>query len=383
MNATAAGASEAAPPVTRLVGFARALRVAGVPVGVGQVVTYCAAVGRLGPADLADLYWAGRATLINRAQDLPIYDAVFLGTFGAPPGSPPPPAGPPRTRIVEAASLTGGETDDRGEVTVGAVASPVEVLRHKRFAELSAAERWAVHRLLAQLAVTTPRRVTRRRRAARRGRVPDLRRSLRRALRTDGELLHRSWRRRRVRPRPLVLLLDVSGSMTEYSRALLAFAHAVTRGTGRAEVFCFGTRITRITDALAHRDPDAALAAAAARVVDWDGGTRIGAALSEFLRRWGRAGVARGAVVVVCSDGLERGDPTELAAAMARLHRLAYRVVWVNPLKGDPRYQPLARGMAAALPYVDVFLPGHDLASLEALAGLLSSLSQRARAPAR
>jgi uncharacterized protein len=188
-------------------------------------------------------------------------------------------------------------------------------------------------------------------------------------------LLGRSWRARRPRPRRLVLLLDVSGSMAGYSRALLQFAHSAARAQAiPTEVFCFGTRLTRVTVALRDRRPDDALARAAATVVDWEGGTRIGDAIRAFVRDWGRRGMARGAVVVICSDGLERGDPGALAAEMEKLSRLAHRVVWVNPLKGDPRYQPLARGMAAALPFVDVFVSGHDLASLEVLSDLLPDL---------
>ena len=182
-------------------------------------------------------------------------------------------------------------------------------------------------------------------------------------------------RRRRTRPRRLVLLLDVSGSMAEYSRALLVFAHAALRRDPRWEAFCFGTRLTRLTKALATSDPDEALRAAAERVVDWDGGTRIGESLKRFLDDFGHAGMARGAVVVVCSDGLEVGDPDLLAEQMARLHRLAYRVVWLNPLKENPAYEPLARGMQAALGSVDLFLSGHNLVSLEAVGEVLSGRS--------
>jgi hypothetical protein len=164
--------------------------------------------------------------------------------------------------------------------------------------------------------------------------------------------------------------------MAEYSRALLQFAHAAARGGrgGRVEAFCFGTRLTRITPSLGLRNPDAALAEAAQQVLDWDGGTRIGDCVADFVRRYGRAGLARGAIVIVCSDGLERGDPAVLAAEMKRLRRLAHRIVWVNPLKGDPAYEPLARGMNAALPAVDAFVPGHDMASLEALAEILATM---------
>ena len=195
---------------------------------------------------------------------------------------------------------------------------------------------------------------------------------LRHAFRTEGEPLRRSWRRRRVKPLRLVLVLDVSASMGVYARALAQFAHAATRSGGHVEAFAFGTRLTRITAALRSPDPDAALGALGKAVPDWQGGTRIGESLRELLDRWGRRGPVRGAVVVLCSDGLERGDPQLLAEQMRRLSRLARRIVWVNPLKGSPEYEPLAHGMAAALPYVHEFLAGHNLASLEELASAVA-----------
>ena len=195
-----------------------------------------------------------------------------------------------------------------------------------------------------------------------------MRRTLRRSLRTEGEPFRRAWQDRRSRPRPLVLLLDVSGSMAPYSRPLLEFAHAAAQTGRRVEVFCFGTRLTRITRWVRARDPDEAFAAVGRAVADWEGGTRIGDSLKELLDEWSARSALRGSVVVLCSDGLERGDPDVLARQIARLGRLVHRLVWVNPLKGSPRYEPLARGMAAALPHIDVFLPGHNLASLEALA---------------
>ncbi|NUR76424.1 MAG: VWA domain-containing protein, partial [Thermoleophilia bacterium] len=199
----------------------------------------------------------------------------------------------------------------------------------------------------------------------------DLRRTLRRALRTGGEPIELAWRDRRRRRRRLVLLLDVSGSMAAYSRALVVFAHAALRADRRFEAFSFGTRLTRLTRALATTSADEALRRAARETEDWDGGTRIGASLKEFLDHYGHPGMARGSVVVICSDGLEVGDPELLAAQMERLHRLAHRVIWLNPLKENPDYAPLARGMKAALPRVDVFASGHSLASLEEIAATL------------
>ena len=226
---------------------------------------------------------------------------------------------------------------------------------------------------MAELRLAAPPRRSRRLYPRRAGEL-DVRRTVRRALRTGGDPVRLARRERRLRPRRLVLLLDVSGSMSAYSRALLVFAHAALRTEPSWEAFCFGTRLTRLTGALATTHPDEALRRATEDAVDWDGGTRIGDSLKRFLDRYGHGGLARGAVVVVCSDGLDTGEPELLAEQMARLSRLARLVVWLNPLKEDPAYEPLARGMAAALPYVDVFASGHNLASLEELGSQLASL---------
>ena len=215
---------------------------------------------------------------------------------------------------------------------------------------------------------------TRRTRPASSGSVFDMRRTLRRSLRTQGEPFDRAWRARKSRTRPLVLILDVSGSMSPYARALMQFAYAAMAAGRRVETFCFGTRLTRVTRTLRTRDPDRALHEIGKQVEDWEGGTRIGESLKTLLDGWSQRAALRGSVVVLCSDGLERGDPELLRAQMARLRRLAHRVVWVNPLKGSPRYEPLARGMAAALPSVDVFLSGHNLESLEELSRALAIL---------
>lgn len=361
-----------------LVGFGRALRREGLTVGTGQLASYVAAAALLDPADAEDLYWAGRACLVTRRDDVAAYDRAFRSWFGAGVGMVLRVTGDLRRFAVRVAAGADGPTPrsapaESGAATPsGSLASELELLRHKRFADCSPAELAELARLMARLRMVTPRRRSRRRGAANRGPAPDLRRSIRRSLRSQGELVRLVRRERQLRHRRLVLLLDVSGSMAEYSRALLQFAHAAARGAhAPAEVFCFGTRLTRVTAELRRRQPDAALARAAEAVVDWEGGTRIGDAVATFVRTFGRRGLARGAVVVICSDGLERGDPAVLAEEMTKLSRLAHRIVWVNPLKGDPRYEPLARGMSAALPHVDVFLSGHDLASLEALAKLL------------
>ena len=363
-----------------LVGFGRALRAEGLTIATGQLSTYCEAVASLDPSDPDDLYWAGRSCLVARREDVPTYDRVFARWFrsGRSPSALKVSGSLNRAAVtlpIESGEAPRLPSDGRQSQPRGSLASRSEVLRRKRFADCTPDELAALHSLMAQVRLLTPARRSRRTAPARRGRATDLRRSIRRSLRTDGELLRLVRRERQRRHRRLVLLLDVSGSMADYSRALLQFAHSATRaGRVPTEVFCFGTRLTRVTHELRRHRVDQALAKAAEAVVDWEGGTRIGESLATFLRVWGRRGAARGAIVVICSDGLDRGDPALLASEMAKLHRLTHRVVWVNPLKGDPRYQPLARGMSAALPFVDEFLAGHDLNSLEGLAALLPQL---------
>lgn len=362
--------------------FGRVLRLEGVTVGSGQVTTYCDAVARLEPSDRHDLYWAGRACLLSRQEDLAAYDRAFRHYFGGSDGGM---IGLVSGRVPQAtidapverpAALPQLRPPGREGPPLGTVASGAEVLRHKRFDECSPAELAELRALMARIRLHPPRRRVRRTVPSARGRNPDLRRTIRRSMRTNGEVLAMSWRARRVRPRRLVLLLDVSGSMAGTSRALLQFSHSTASAIrARTEVFCFGTRLTRVTDELRHRQPDQALTNAADAVVDWEGGTRIGESVGAFVQTWGRRGTARGAVVIICSDGLERGDPAVLAAEMAKLARLSHRIVWVNPLKADPRYQPLAGGMRAALPHVDLLVSGHDLSSLEALAALLPELA--------
>jgi uncharacterized protein with von Willebrand factor type A (vWA) domain len=254
-------------------------------------------------------------------------------------------------------------------------ASTAEVIRKKSFEALTPEERSRSDRLIRSLALHVPTRRSRRYAPGRRGGRFDLRQTVRSSLRTEGEPFERRWRQRRDKPRSLVLLLDVSGSMSPYSRALLQFGHAAISAGRRVEVFCFGTRLTRVTQMLRIKDPDLSLRRVSDSVRDWEGGTRIGDSVGRLLDRYAATAVLRGAVVVLCSDGLERGDPNVLIARMARLNRLAHRVVWVNPLKGEPRYEPLARGMAAALPYIDVFLPGHNVESLERLTEALGERS--------
>jgi len=339
-----------ANPVARLVEFARALRAEGLPVGTGRIDSFCRAVDLAG-----DVYWAGRATLVSRHRDIAVYDRVFRAWFGDTPGAAP---APPRPMPVQADTTT-------------ALASPVELLRRKSFARCSPGELAQLAALMARLRLDAPLRRTRRRMPARRG-APDLRRTLRRSFRTGGEPAERAWRERRRVRRRLVFVLDVSGSMADYSRGLLLFAHAALRTDRRWEAFCFGTRLTRLTRSLTTARVDEALERASAEVVDWGAGTRIGESLAGLLYR--HPNIVRGSVVVICSDGLDVGDPELLRAQMDRLSRFAHAVVWLNPLHGYAGYEPLARGMAAALPSIDLFAAGHDLASIEAVAVQLEGL---------
>lgn len=355
----------------RLVAFGRALRDEGLQVGTGRIHDFCQAASLLPEQDL---YWAGRGTLVARKDDIPVYDRVFASFFGMPPVPPPDSHRPPEKQKVRAARDEGGQgqegTPESSEPEV-MLASEIELLKQKSFARCTHEELLQLAALMQRVALSVPRRRTRRRQKARSG-SPDLRRTIRRSFRTGGEPIERSWRERRLQPRRLVLFLDVSGSMAAYSRALLVFAYAALRADPRWEAFAFGTRLTRLTRALGPRDPDEAMQAAAAEVFDWDGGTRIGESLKTFLEK--DAQLARGSVVIICSDGLEVGDPGVLAAQMARLSRLAYRIIWLNPLKEDPAYEPLARGMAACLPYIDLMLSGHNLASLEELGDQLARM---------
>jgi uncharacterized protein len=375
VNATATDSDPADLEVALL---AQALRRAGVAVGTGQVVTCRRAVAILGTG-LVERYWAGRTTLVTDPRDLGVYDRVFRSLASIEATDPALPRPPEDAEVTTAGSdRAGGSGRDHEVAVASSVASEHERLRHRRFDQATPEELAEIARLLHRLEVAIPRRVARRTRRSHRGDL-DLPRTLERALAADGELIDRVWRRRRERPRRLVLVLDVSGSMAPYARALLRFGvvagwNVLRVGDPQVEVFAFGTRLTRLSDELASRDPDAAIAAAARRVTDWDGGTRIGASLDELVRTWGRRGVLRGSVLVVCSDGLERGDPAALGAAVARLRRHVHRLVWVNPLAGAAGYEPTQRGMAAALPHVDVFLPGHDLASLESLVEVIAEL---------
>jgi uncharacterized protein len=365
-------------------------------VGPGRVLSFVRAVGALVPADRTDVYWAGRATLVSRHDLIADYDAAFEVWFGERDADviggveiatdvvrddalrdvPPDRMGDLQATAglsaVRWRSLAEGEEAGDEESAIGIFASDVAVVRTKSFDDLTEEERRTAAALTRRLRLGAPRRSSRRTRSAPKGPRFDLRQTLRRSLRTDGEPMRRAWRARATRRRPVVLILDVSGSMAPYSRFLLLFAHAAMASGTRVEAFVFGTELSRVTRHLRTRDPEVALERIGESVRDWEGGTRIGESLRALLDAWSQRTALRGATVVVCSDGLERGDPEVLAQQIERLHRLAHRLVWVNPLKGSPRYEPLARGIAAALPFIDEFVAGHNLESLEALGELLA-----------
>ena len=370
-------------PVDVAVGFASALRRAGLEVSLTSALFYAEALSVCDVASRPSLYWAGRAALVHRIEDVDVYDAVF-GAFwlGEPLGvSPMAAASVPVVLQVDDADGSdehGEESPGDGE-TITLRYSATETLTTKDFADYTDSELEEARRLMERLRFSGPTRPSRRPEPSRscRGRL-DVRRTVRAAMRSGGEPMRMHRRMSGRRPRRLVMLLDVSGSMERYARALLRLVHAAVAGRSRVEAFALGTRLTRLTRELSSRDPDRAMRAASAAVPDWSGGTRLGAGLRAFNDEWGCRGMARGAVVVILSDGWDRGDPAEMSEQMQRLGRVANRVVWVNPLKASPGYAPLARGMAAALPYVDDFVEGHNLESLERLAELVLTDTPRA-----
>lgn len=355
------------------VGFAHTLRAAGVDASPDRVHAFLEALTELPASRRSAVYWAGRVTLCADPDDLERYDRVFAAFFD---GVTAQARSGTRRQVrlgADAISSTpapGGNPDDDGLTlqTVTRNASAVERLRERDIADLDPQERRELDRLLATFALPGEQRRTRRRAPARRGAI-DRRRTIRTMLAAGGEPGRLAFDAPRTRPRPVVLLVDVSGSMSGYADALLRFAHAAARRrSGRTEVFTLGTRLTRVTEELSHRDPDTAMRAVSGAIPDWEGGTRLGVTLQDFLDRWGQRGTARGAVVVVLSDGWDTGDVADLGVQMQRLSRLAHRVVWANPRAARPGFAPTAGGMAAALPWCDQLVEGHSLAALEALA---------------
>jgi uncharacterized protein with von Willebrand factor type A (vWA) domain len=363
----------------QLIALAAAMRREGAKVGSGEVITSHQALAAVDAANVEDARAALRCVLCARHEDLERFDRAFASVFAQTPW--PAPEGleqlgavqravPPRAAV----GATGaGDTpdDDDGRKPVPAAWSELELLMEKDFADYTEAERVLARELLRRLALRAPMRRSRRTRVSRRrAHAVDLRALVRASLRTGGEPVHRRWRTTTERPRPVVMVCDVSGSMAPYARMLLQYLHACVAARRRVEAFAFGTRLTRITVELAGRDHDLALQRAVGAVTDLSSGTRIGAALAELNRTHGRR-LGRGAIVVILSDGWDRGDPEQLATEIERLRRSAYRLVWLNPLAAHADYEPLTRGMRAAIPYVDELLAGNSLQSLEQLADLM------------
>jgi uncharacterized protein with von Willebrand factor type A (vWA) domain len=372
-----ADSSELPDPVVTMTGFARVLRANGIAADGSRLATAIEALGHVDPLDAQQVYWTGRLTLCGEPDDLPRYDAVFDAWFrGRLPALPGPHRPVPAGQVVQLRPTAGrtGDPDDPVETDepLRTAASDTEVLRQRDLTGLSDAERDEVNALIALLAPRVGTRRTRRHRPRGRDRV-DVARTVRAMLRDGGEPARLARLRPRVKPRRLVLLIDVSGSMSPYADVLLRFGHAAVRVAPRtAEVFTIGTRLTRVTRQLRLRDPEQALAAAGTAIPDWSGGTRLGEGLQAFLDLWGQRGTARRAVVVIASDGWERGDATLLGEQMARAARLAHRVVWVNPHRGKAGFAPVTAGMSAALPHVDDLLAGHTLDALHTLADVIA-----------
>lgn len=370
--------------------FGRLLRVAGIDVNPGGMMELVRALAYIDVGHKADFYYAACSLLVHRQQDLALFESAFdlfwrlppeqwqemrqtgVATPRPQPGKAPPQA-PGRPRPANRLPAA----DEPPVVETGHTFSRRETLRHKEFASLTAEEVSAVQRLMAGITWALGQRRSRRRQHGR-GRAIDWRRTLRGNWRYGGDILALARRRPKLKPRPLVILADISGSMERYTRLLLHFVYSLVGGLAQpVETFVFSTRLTRITRQLRERNVDRALAQVGRAVPDWGGGTRIGEAIKRFNFDWGRRVLGRGAVVLVISDGWDRGDPDLLGREMARLQRSSYRLIWLNPLLGSPEYEPLTRGMQAALAHIDDFMPVHNLASLEDLAQHLLLLERK------
>ncbi|MEO9153356.1 MAG: VWA domain-containing protein [Lapillicoccus sp.] len=360
-------------PDALLLGFARALRAAGVAVTPDREAGYLAAVAAVGLDDERATYWAGRATLTGSPDDIERYDKLFRAWFTARQEQLQSTTKPPPPTIIQSDLSEDADTDGDGSETeaVRATASGLEVLRQRDVGLMSATEKAWLATMFASLRRPSPHRRATRQTPWHRGTV-DPRRTLRRQLEHLGEPAELAWRHRGTRRRRVVLLIDVSGSMSAYADALLRLGHHWVVGGGPVEVFTMGTRLTHVTRALHQRDPERALAAAGEVVPDWSGGTRLGESLKAFLDRWGQRGMARGAVVVVYSDGWERGGVELLDEQMRRLRSLSHRVVWVNPHRGKDGYLPVQQGIVAALPHCDAFVAGHSIRTFDDLAEVVT-----------
>jgi hypothetical protein len=378
--------------MTHLLAFGYLLREMGVAVSPGQMLVLIDALDYVSITRREDFRAAARATLVLRREDLALFDMAFeffwRKAAGASPESELMMMAIPQVRIPrrqlrlparrpEDAEAERPPDDQKEELDIQLTYSRSEALRSKDFGQFSWEEVQACKELIRRMRWRIADRPNRRRRPDRGGRTLDMRRTLRQNMRYGGEPITLAWRETQREPRPLVVICDISGSMERYSRILLQFVHAISRSVGDVESFVFGTRLTRITRQLRHKDIDDSIDAVTKHVRDWSGGTRIGDAVREFNYRWGRRVLGRGPVVLLISDGWDRGDPATLRHEMDRLQRSCHRLIWLNPLLGSPGYEPLTLGMQAALPFVDDFLPVHNLVSLEQLGAKLSTLGKR------
>lgn len=365
-----------AAPLTR---FARELRDEGIPLGPGVATELLDVLELVDVANAEDVYWGMRAVTVRQLEHVPIFDRVFVRFFGRDAEGTLMAFSPAEAREwrIEAEDGAGEGDGDAVDVSITVGASNVERLAGKDFSELTPEEEQRIRTMIAEMVWAPGIAVSRRRRPARSGDVPDMRRTLRSAVGAESEVLRIATTRRQLRRRPVIFIADVSGSMEQYSEMLLYFAHAARNRLGRLEAFVFSTRITRITRDLERRSPSEAIARVSESVHDWSGGTRIGDAIAAFNRDWSRRVCRGGPIVIIVSDGWDRGEPEVLSASMDRLARSVNRVIWVNPLAGREGYRPETRGMQAALPHVDDFLPGGNFNDLRTLVGLLESVPAR------
>jgi len=348
----------------------------GIEVPIASTIVFHEALGKIGIHERDNVYWAGRTTLLSQPGDIPIYDEAFQSFW----------EGSIRVEILKPnevdnfASLPDSEIDLE-EVEDGINYDNIaslkysrsEILSEKDFALYSDEELDEVYNLMKSIELIGGKRQSRRRIAtSRQTKHPDLKKIVKSSFRTGGEPIKRHFTQRGEKTRQIIFLLDISGSMESYARALLRFIQAAVVGRRRVEAFTLGTRLTRITRELSNRDLDAALSHTSQSVSDWSGGTRLGEAFQEFINNWGQRGLGRGSTIVILSDGWDRGDASIMTEQMGRLSRISHQIIWMNPLKVSPGYEPLAQGMAAALPFVDQFIEGHSLESLNELAELLT-----------
>ena len=363
--------------------FAQDLRFHGLVIGSDDVITYLSAISVLNASDIMDVYWSGRIALVRKKDNIPLYNKRFQAFFldiGE--------NEPDARKVKLKSSANAGATLEvpnveqglpgeviEDETRLGYMASAADISRHKAFADCSDEEINRFRKLISMLKVSPPKRRTYRTQTTPKGKVLDMRRMARETMRSLGEPKDLMYIKRKEKLRSIVFILDVSGSMADYSRNLLQLAYSARRANTKVEVFCFGTRLTRITKSIDKRTPDEAMRLAGESVLDWDGGTRIGDAIAAFVKESRRSRLGRGAIVVICSDGLDQGEPQALDKAMQTLSRLAHKVIWVNPHKGDNvDYKPNTIGMMIADPYIDRIFSGHNFKSIEEFARELSRM---------